>query len=228
MAADLGATGAGRLKRLARSGRSWGVATGNFGAVSSQRRSLMSANNRDEPAFSTGRMIDLAAGLRSIAAKIDRESSAAFKKGDLVYFSGSFLAAPVLWALGIEIALKAWLCRDLKGDPPRDHDLLCLFDRLDCKTQKLLEEAWQRGRGTGTVDDPIHELVEPQRVREARTMKELIYPRPSRLSEILEEYRKVFMDWRYLYEMSSATLQTDVLDKVLTVLIDTYWKHRED
>ena len=188
----------------------------------------MSANNRDEPAFDTDLMIDNAAGLQSIAAKIDREGRAALDKRDFRDFIGSFQAAPVLWTLGIEIALKAWLSRDLKGDRPRGHDLLCLFDRLDCKTQKLLEEAWQRGRGTGTVDDPIHELAAPKRLLEPGFMKELICPRPSRLSEILDEHRNVFVNWRYLHEGPPETPHPGVLDKVLTVLIDTYWKHRED
>lgn len=183
----------------------------------------MSANNRNEPAFDTDFMIENAAGLQSMAAKVDREGNAALDKRDMRSFIGSFQAAPILWALGIEIALKAWICRETNCKRPRGHDLLCLFERLDRKTQELLEEAWQRGRGTGTADDPIHELAMPKRLLEARTMEELICPRLSRLSEVLEEHRKVSVNWRYLHENPREQPHPGVLDKVLTVLIDTYW-----
>lgn len=167
-------------------------------------------------------MIDNADGLRIIAEMIKREGQAALDQGNMSIFTGSFQAAPILWALGIEIALKAWICRETNCNRPMGHDLLCLFERLDHKTQELLEDAWQRGRGTGTVDDPIQELVAPRHLMEPRTKKDLLFPRLSNLREVLEEHRKLFVNWRYLHEMSRESCDPGVLNKVLQVLVDTY------
>ncbi len=172
----------------------------------------MSTDTLDEPAFDTDFMIENAAGLQSVAMKIHRESKGALDNQDYRGFTGAFQAAPILLALGIEIALKAWICRGLKGGRPKGHDLLCLFERLDHKTQNLLEEAWQQGRGAGTPEDPIHELV--QRPIEARCL--------SSLSEVLEVHRRVFVNWRYLYEIPNERSQSGLLDRVLTVLISAY------
>ena len=38
-----------------------------------------------------------------------------------------------------EIALKAWQCRERKGEPDHSHDLLELFDRLEPGTRELLK-----------------------------------------------------------------------------------------
>ncbi len=182
----------------------------------------MDANNRDEPAFDTDFMIDNAAGLQSMAGKVDREGKAARENGDMSDFIGSFQAAPVLWALGIEIALKAWISRETSRKQPKGHDLLCLFKSLDQKTQELLEEAWKRARSTGTADDSIQELAEPKRLLESRTLKELTSLRLSSLSEVLDKHRRVFVNWRYLHENPREHPHPGVLDKVLTVLIDAY------
>lgn len=186
----------------------------------------MSADDREEPVFDTDFMIDNAAGLRSVAVMVHREGMAVSGGRDRIDFIGSFQAAPILWALGIEIALKAWVCRNSKGSRPKGHDLLDLFDELDEKTKHLLEEAWKRGRGKGTADDPVPEMATPRRVLEAKTLQELTGFRLSSLRELLEEHRRVFVNWRYLHERPCERPHPGVLDKVLTVLIDAYRKHR--
>lgn len=45
----------------------------------------------------------------------------------------------ILLSLAIEIALKAWQCRDRKDAPDRTHNLLDLFMALEPKTQELLQ-----------------------------------------------------------------------------------------
>ena len=185
----------------------------------------MSDQDKSTPVIDTDFMINNAAGLLSIAIQVEHEGEDAF---DTDRFYGSFQAAPILSALGIEIALKAWIYRDSKT-PNKSHNLYSLFKQLDNKTMQLLEDAWQRGRGRGTHDDPIHDLVAPKRMLEVKNWRELIYPRPSNLCEILEEYQNVFVDWRYLHELlaenSSNTIQPILLNKVLEVLIKTYRKH---
>ncbi len=167
----------------------------------------MSTDTLDEPAFDTDFMIENAAGLQSVAMKIHRESKGALDNQDYRGFTGAFQAAPILLALGIEIALKAWICRGLKGGRPKGHDLLCLFERLDHKTQNLLEEAWQ--------------LREPQRTRfmSATTHRGTM---SVELGEVLEVHRRVFVNWRYLYEIPNERSQSGLLDRVLTVLISAY------
>ena len=78
----------------------------------------MSDQNRDKSAYVTGIMIDNANGLRIIAEMIEREGQAALDQGNMSIFTGSFQAAPILWALGIEIALKAWICRETDCNRP--------------------------------------------------------------------------------------------------------------
>ena len=164
------------------------------------------------PGFDTGFMIQSAAGLQSVAMKVHREGKDALNKRDYPGFIGSFQAAPILQALGIEIALKAWICRESESRYPNHHDLLCLFERLDRKTQYLLEEAWKQGRGAGTADDPIHEVPAPLR----------LIRRPSSLREVLEEHRRVFVSWRYLHEIPDERPGSGILDRVLAVLIGAY------
>ena len=82
----------------------------------------MGADSMNEPALHTDFMIQNAAGLQSVAMKIHHEGKGALDKHDYPGFIGSFQAAPILLALGIEIALKAWICRNLKGSRPKGHD----------------------------------------------------------------------------------------------------------
>ena len=48
-------------------------------------------------------------------------------------------SSPILLSLAIEIALKAWWCREHKETPVRIHDLLELFNSLELNTRETLE-----------------------------------------------------------------------------------------
>ena len=50
---------------------------------------------------------------------------------DQLLFMGRFLAVPNLLSFAIEIALKAWQCRERQKAPERTHDLLKLFHGTD-------------------------------------------------------------------------------------------------
>ena len=167
--------------------------------------------------FETELMISNASGLRYIASELNCKYPASLEKFDMDISTGYFQAAPVLWALGIEIALKAWICRETNRKPPKSHDLLKLLQKLDSETQELLEDAWQRGRGKGTNDDPIIDMA-----RLPRTREDFLNPRPCNLSEALEEHRCLFVNWRYLHENPLDKPYHKVLDRVLKVLICTY------
>ena len=167
-------------------------------------------------------MIQSAAGLRSVGEELWREGTSSDPGTDRFY--GSLQATPILLALGIELALKGWIYRESKCEPPYIHDLLCLFEKLEHETQELLEDTFQRNRGAGTPDDPIHEMGIPKSRLRALTAKDLICPRLSSLREILEEHRKLFVNYRYPYERIRERPYPGVLNRVLVVLIETYWK----
>ena len=101
--------------------------------------------------------ITQAAGLRRVAADLDRVWVGHLKGGDRTppadEFLGSMLAAPVLRALAAELALKAVAIKTT-GAHKRGHDLLKLFDALDQKTQTAIEQ--QR---KGVVERVVHGSV---------------------------------------------------------------------
>ena len=101
--------------------------------------------------------ITQAAGLRRVAADLDRVWVGHLKGGDRTTpadeFLGSMLAAPVLRALAAELALKAVAIKTT-GAHKRGHDLLKLFDALDQKTQTAIEQ--QR---KGVVERVVHGSV---------------------------------------------------------------------
>lgn len=116
---------------------------------------------------------------------------------DPLLFEGKFVAVPVLLTLATEIALKAWQCKEQKARPARSHDLLKLFDGLSEDTQTLLAEKLSRSLST----------------------------QPS-IRTTLGFHRKIFEQWRYLYEGGAKKFQIAEINNVLTVIIDTYEEFR--
>ena len=159
-------------------------------------------------------MMDHARALLRAAQEMDRDSPS--PASDPALFSGRLIAVPVLWSLAMEVALKAWRCREGKA-PIRSHDLFCLFCGLEPATQKRLEEAVQ----------PPHqrEVLELLRVPEllegtADPGRAALYG----LRDILRTYRKTFEEWRYRYEDPWGVFATPRLTEVLTIIINEYSK----
>ena len=123
-----------------------------------------------------------------------------------VLFQGKFLAEPILLSFAIEIALKAWQCRERQAAPDHSHDLLQLFEGLEEATQKRLE-----AKMPPMVDPLLGETL-----REG-------------LRELLGSHRDAFIKWRYPYEGDSIfkTFETGEVHRALTILIDAYYE-RED
>ena len=121
----------------------------------------------------------------------DQRSSA--EKRDT--FMGAFYLGPALTALGIEFALKAWQCRVREGvTPDREHDLLKLFRKLPKEIQMRLEDAWAK-REWPRGEMSRHAYLD------MTSYEDLVTPRESRLEEVLKAHRRVFMKWRYGYEL---------------------------
>ena len=128
--------------------------------------------------------ITQAAGLRRVAADLDRVWVGHLKGGDRTTpadeFLGSMLAAPVLRALAAELALKAVAIKTT-GSHKWGHDLLKLFNALDQKTQTAIEQ--QR---KGVVERVVHGSVR----------------------SILAKHKTDFEDSRYVGEMPPGSKPT--------------------
>lgn len=93
---------------------------------------------------------------------------------------------PMLLALSMELALKAWFVFDY-DDPkaPRSHDLIKLFEALLPESQEKLDAEFKRSVA------PCH----PQ----------LFYVDCS-IRHILYQHKDAFIDWRYLHEPNKSMM----------------------
>ena len=153
--------------------------------------------------FDPDHMILNARSLRRVAMGLDGNASEA-QETDEVRFRGIYLAAPILWALATEIALKAWQCREWKGKPCKSHDLLRLYEALEPTTQTLLAD-WMSGEEL-QLPGPILKESEPG---------------DSALRKSLRYHRDTFERWRYYYENPRKDFYT-FLDPALKQIIDAY------
>ena len=113
-------------------------------------------------------------------------------------FEGQFIAAPVLLALAMELALKAWWAKEnMDREVPKIHDLLKLFDRLNEDTQTRLESAYPE------IPSPLRGF---QPIRPG-------------LRSMLESHRTAFIDWRYLHELRTARFQDGQFGEALSSVI---------
>ena len=155
-------------------------------------------------------MMQNASSLGKLAKKLYSDQESNFEsEEDMSFFEGTFLAVPVLYALAVEIALKAWQCYERKGEPDREHDLLFLFEGLTDETRKLLEARLPRR------PDPLG------------MEKDLPVGAGGGMKKTLEFHRNSFVEWRYLHEKTSGQFYSPALDEALTVIIETYQQARE-
>ena len=123
---------------------------------------------------------------------------------DAYLFQGQFIAAPVLLALSMELALKAWWTREVKHrSVPKTHDLLKLFDGLPEQTRTRLENSHPE------LPNPSHPKLPP--VREG-------------LRSILTSNSAKFVEWRYLHELSSGMFPNGEFNDALSSVIEEFFK----
>ncbi len=159
-------------------------------------------------------MMEHARALLRVAQEVDRDNPSPAPDPDLFY--GYTIAVPILWSLAMEIALKAWRCREGKA-PIQSHDLFCLFCELEPATQKRLEEAVQ----------PQHQREVLKLLRIPEFLEGTADPCMADLyglRDILRAYRKAFEEWRYRYEDPWGVFATARLTEVLTIIINEYFK----
>ena len=176
------------------------------------------ANNKEHYPPDPDFMMDHARALLRVAQEVDRGNSSPASDRDFFSSYGHAIAMPVLLSLAMEVALKAWLCREGKA-PIRSHDLSRLFCGLEPATQERLEEAVQ-------PPSPDRQYI-LERLGTPAFLGDTADPGMVELyglREILRIYSKAFEEWRYRYEDLEGMFATDRFTKVLTVVIDEYSK----
>ena len=172
----------------------------------------MPDNKNRGGSWDTASMIWHAKSLQRVAKELRRDRSKSIES-DLLLFSGKFLAEPVLLSLAIEIALKAWQCRERNEAPKPSHDLLKLFDGLESSTQEILE-AKMRKRSPHSVW-----AEEPSMQNLNSDQQDMLGAKTHPLRDVLCSHRDEHTHWRYLYEDPVAQFETAEIDRALTVII---------
>ena len=176
------------------------------------------AKNKEHYPLDPDLMMDHAQALLRVAQEVDRGNSSPASAPDFFSSYGRTIAVSILWSLAMEVALKAWRCREGKA-PIRSHDLFRLFCGLEPATQKRLEEAVQPSypyRQYVLERLGIPALLEGMADSGAVDLQGL--------RDILRIYRKAFEEWRYRYEDPEGTFATTHLTEVLTIIINEYSK----
>lgn len=119
------------------------------------------------------------------------------------------MAQAILLSLATEIALKALLCLERKKVPPKTHDLLELFNKLEPDTQELL-----RAEMPGWPD--ILKLLK---------LTPFEY---GSLPELLDHHRDAHTRWRFIHEIGWGVFRPSELNEALKVIINAYDKRCGD
>ena len=111
---------------------------------------------------------------------------------------------PMLLALSMELALKAWFVFDYDDpDVIKSHDLMKLFDGLKPESQLKLDAAFR----TSVV--PYH--------------PSFFYADYS-IRHILQQHRNAFIDWRYLHEAKNLMFDQSAFEATLEMVIREFEK----
>lgn len=111
---------------------------------------------------------------------------------------------PMLFALAMELALKAWFVFDY-DDPkvPKTHDLAKLFGRLKPESQDKLDAEFRRS----VV--PFH----PSGFFTDYGIRHMLY-----------QHKDAFVDWRYLHETKNTTFERSGFEATLVMVLSEFRK----
>lgn len=111
---------------------------------------------------------------------------------------------PMLLALSMELALKAWFVFDF-DDPKhsKSHDLSKLFAGLKPESQKKLGEEFKR------LVAPHH----PNILHVDYDIEHLLY-----------QHKDAFVDWRYMHEPKSTTFEHGAFEATLEMVLSEFDK----
>lgn len=159
-------------------------------------------------------LLDRARSLQHAGEHLYHRPEAQTPEQDVLPFTATFQAAPLLTAFALELALKAFICSERPGPPPPIHDLLLLYEALHSDTQTYLNIRFLSL--PPHLADPSFHLNRPDLYFSPRPIKEPI-------KTILEPHRNLFHHWRYP-SLEHLPFRTDItnLNHVLTFLIETF------
>jgi|TARA_A100001391_G_scaffold146310_2_gene103849 hypothetical protein len=106
---------------------------------------------------------------------------------------------PMLLALSMELALKAWFVFDF-DDPkhPKTHDLAKLFDKLKSESREKLDAAFRRSVA------PYH----PNGFYAEYGIRDVLF-----------QYKNAFTDWRYLHEPKTKMFEQGAFEATLELVL---------
>ena len=111
---------------------------------------------------------------------------------------------PMLLALSMELALKAWFVFDFDNPKvPRSHDLDELFDKLKPESQEKLDAEFKRSVA------PYH----PSGLHIDYSIRHVLY-----------QHKDAFVDWRYIHEPKSTKFERGVFEATLEMVLSEFDK----
>jgi hypothetical protein len=116
---------------------------------------------------------------------------------------GDIGVEPMLLALAMELALKAWFVFDYDDPDIRGHDLSALFDRLKPESQKRLDAEFK----ASIV--PMHPNL---------------FFVDYGIRHILYQHRNAFIDWRYVHERKTMSFEHGAFEATLVMVLKEFDK----
>lgn len=111
---------------------------------------------------------------------------------------------PMLLALSMELALKAWFVFDFNDpDHSRSHDLAKLFGKLKSESQEKLDKEFKRSVA------PYHPNI---------------FHVDYGIRNVLFQHRDAFTDWRYMHEPKSTMFELDTFKATLEMVLREFEK----
>ena len=174
----------------------------------------MPDNKNHGVSYDTHLMIGNAKSLQRVAKELQQNKPK--PPSDRLLWEGTFLAVPVLSSLAIEIALKAWQCRERDGAPDKIHDLLTLFETLNPETQEMLEARMRKvSPHSIRAADPSTQNLNPD-------VQEMFAAVKHPLRRVLCSHNDANVHWRFIHERPNAWFATAEIDRALDTIISTY------
>lgn len=110
--------------------------------------------------------------------------------------------SPMLLALSMELALKAWIIFDgTKKDVPREHDLSKLFSFISLSTQECLKARYDREIA------PLHPNF---------------FYLDNGLERTLENARLAFVQWRYVHELERGRFEESLFVETIEMILSEF------
>lgn len=136
----------------------------------------------------------------ALAARVRSTRKGLFREQSKTSALGEAGIDPMLLALAMELALKAWITLDQGTKKIREHDLAKLFGMLQPEHQEIIEREFQRANPWFNPSqwDPLGKNV----------------------ASILDHHANAFVKWRYMHEMDYGNFSLSEMEYVLeTILI---------